>query len=503
MVYWTLFLDNLWHAWLPHYFPAMACVIVLGIVLTRVTRRAMSYALRMLLLFAVLVVGAAASTTAGSTSLASGLSQLAILVLGMALIRQGGFLLFRLVVPRLGPRPPRIIEELLIFLGYIIWLMVRLSAGGLDLGSLVTSTAVLTAVLAFAMQDTLGNILSGVALQLDHSIHIGDWIQLDTMSGRVVEVQWRHTAVRTLYGELVLIPNSHLMRSQITLTGGPSSRARVRVVNFYCDFDMPAGRVINEVQQALGQAVLPGIAENPAPTCIVSDFVDGMVQYAVRYSLINPETPGSCDSLIRLHLQTLFQRRGWRMAAPRRNIHCAPGSTAADPVAASEAAPKGLEAVLDSLPLFSALTRAEHQQLAKQLQPRPYAPGSLIARQGETGDCLFILVRGQVDVWLEGENTRHLLAVLKPMQIMGEMSVLTGEPRSATLSAHGDVECYALSKDAFQTMLQNRPELADSFAQLLAERNEQRNTLQQELQQTPVIQRQDAILTRIRGLFRL
>ncbi|MER1967415.1 mechanosensitive ion channel family protein [Castellaniella sp. GW247-6E4] len=499
--YWAIFLDHLHQAWLPHYVPAMACIIVLGMTLTRVTRRALPFALRMLLLFVALVVMGAASAATGSASLAKGFSQLAVLVLGMTLIRQGGFMVFRLLVPRLGMRPPRILEELLIFLGYIVWLLLRLSAEGLDLGSLVASTAVLTAVLAFAMQDTLGNILSGLALQLDHSIHIGDWIQLDTMSGRVVEVQWRHTAVRTLFGELVLIPNSHLMKSRITLTGGPSSPARVRLVNFYCGFDMPSGRVIDEVQKALAQADLPGIAKDPAPSCIVSDFVDGMLQYTVRYLLTDPETPGTCDSLIRQHLHALFRRQGWRMAAPRRDIHRAANAAMAGEPRESDL--NGLESVLAGLPLFSMLTPDERRQLAGQLRATPYATGSTIARQGEVGDCLFILVRGQVDVWLDGEDGRHPLAVLEPIQIMGEMSVLTGEPRSATLSARGEVECYALSKEAFQIMLQNRPELADSFAHLLAERNEQRSTLQQELRETRTVQRQDAILTRIRSLFRL
>ncbi|MBV6273239.1 mechanosensitive ion channel [Alcaligenaceae bacterium CGII-47] len=500
--YWAIFFEHLVQAWLPYYFLAMTCVLVLGVILSRVTRRALVFALQMLLSFTVLVLAGAATATVGSVGLANGFSQLAILVLGMTLIRQVGLTLFRLLVPRLGMRPPRILEELLILLAYVIWLLLRLSAGGLDLGSLVASTAVLTAVLAFAMQDTLGNILSGLALQLDHSVHIGDWIQLDTIGGRVIEVQWRHTAVRTLFGELVLIPNSQLMKSRIMLTGGPSTPMRLRIVKFYCDFDMPSGRVIDEVQRALGQTDLPGIASSPAPTCVITDFVDGVLQYAVRYSLTDPESPGTCDALIRQHLHALFRRQGWRMAAPNRDIRLEAGAATAagDPYQQNSDRRK---AVLDGLPLFSVLTQDEREQLAEQLQPKPYAPGSTITRQGEIGDCLFILVYGQVDVWLEDKGIRHPLAVLEPVQVMGEMSVLTGEPRSATLSARSDVECYALSKEAFQVMLQNRPELADSFAQLLAERSEQRSTLQEQMQHTQSTHRQDAILTRIRSLFRL
>src|SRR5699024_5302121 len=129
-----------------------------------------------------------------------------------------------------------ILEELMILLAYGGWILVRLASAGLDPSSLVASTAVVTAILAYAMQDTLGNILSGLALQLDHSVSIGDWIELeDGRAGQVIQVQWRHTAVRTLFGEMLLIPNSMLMKGRVMLTGGRSVPRRLRTVFFHCD----------------------------------------------------------------------------------------------------------------------------------------------------------------------------------------------------------------------------------------------------------------------------
>src|SRR5699024_11643081 len=89
-----------------------------------------------------------------------------------------------------------------------------------------TSTAVVTAVLAFAMQDTLGNILSGLALQLDKSICIGDWLEFENLSGEVIQVQWRHTAIMTRFGEKILIPNSDLMKHRVKIIGGHTVRGR-------------------------------------------------------------------------------------------------------------------------------------------------------------------------------------------------------------------------------------------------------------------------------------
>ena len=114
---------------------------------------------------------------------------------GIAVIRLWGLLAFRIVLPRMRVTPPRIAEDIFVIIGYIAWGLVRLRYAGLDLGSIVATSAMITAVVAFAMQDTLGNILGGLALQLDNSIEIGDWIKVDDISGRVVDIRWRSTLV--------------------------------------------------------------------------------------------------------------------------------------------------------------------------------------------------------------------------------------------------------------------------------------------------------------------
>lgn len=490
------------NSWLPHYPLLLISIIVLGLVLIRVTRGAMRYVAHMLLLFFVLLLAGASAGSLGSPGLAQALPQIATLVLGMVLIRQIGLILFRMILPKLGMRSPRILEELLILLAYIAWVLLRLSAAGLDPSSLVASTAVVTAVAAFAMQDTLGNILSGLALQLDHSIHKDDWIEIDTIGGRVIEVQWRHTAIRALTGERVLIPNSHLMRSQVMLTRDSSTLSRLRTVKFYCGFEVPPARVIAEVEGTFANAQTLGVAQTPETTCALTNFADGVIEYCVRYWLTDPESPGGTDSLVRQHLYAIFRRNNWHMAAPARELRAGSDSRRRAVDALQREADTRI-AALENLPFFSLLTGEELQQLSTQMHTTPYVAGSLITRQGELGDCLYILVSGQIDVWLEDGNKRHPLAVLDPVQIMGEMSLLTGEPRSATLTARSDVECHILGQDSFQTVLRNRPELAESFAQLLTERGQQRAALREKMSQSQTSQQHEAIVSRIRKLFGL
>ena len=140
-------------------------------------------------------------------------------VASIALIRQSGFTVFRLLLPLIGTHPPRIAEDLGIVAVYVIYGFAQLRGAGLDLSSIVTTSAILTAVVAFAMQDTLGNVLAGVAVQLDNSVRIGDWIRVDTASGRVRDIRWRSTLIETRNWETVVVPNSMLMKARVEILG--------------------------------------------------------------------------------------------------------------------------------------------------------------------------------------------------------------------------------------------------------------------------------------------
>lgn len=502
------FLDSFTHyvqtAWLPQYVPLIIAAVLLALLLRNITRGAVLFAAQMLVLFVVLLIASAVSAGLDSSSVARSLHGLAILILGMLLIRQVGLVFFRLIVPKLGLQPPRILEEIMILIAYGGWILVRLASAGLDLGSLVASTAVITAVLAFAMQDTLGNILSGLALQLDHSVNIGDWIELDGISGQVVQVQWRHTAVRTLFGEMILIPNSQLMKARVMLTGGRAVPRRLRTVYFHGDFDTRPADVIQAVEGVLANAEFDIIAGHPAPVCLVSDFSGGVIAYAVRYWLTDPTAPGQGDSIVRQHIHAVFQRNGWRMAAPGMDLS----------VSSHHVRHAGGQAVdqndtdqrlrtLQGIPLFDPLTDDERHDLAARLQTVHYVKGSRLAQQDEVGDCLFVVIRGRAAVWLEAHGSRHLLAELGAGEVIGEMSLMTGEPRRATVTARTDMDCYMLNKTGFQDTLQQRPELAEIFAQLLTTRSRELAELRENVPTIPAAAEKAAILARIRNLFRV
>lgn len=490
--------------WQPYYPVIMVISVGLALMLQKTTRGALLFTLQVLILFVLLLTGSAVCSALDAASAARTLSGLAVLALGMLLIRQAGLIFFRLILPRLGIQPPRILEEIVILLAYAGWIVMRLASAGLDLSSLVASTAVITAILAFAMQDTLGNILSGLALQLDHSVNIGDWIEFDGVSGQVVQVQWRHTAVRTLFGEMILVPNSQLMKARVMLIGGRAVPQRLRNVFFYCEFDVRPADVIREVEDAMQQAEFDAIAKSPAPVCMLTSFEGGLMTYVVRYWLTDPISVGRADSFVRQHIHAVFHRQGWRMAIPSMDLNLksrSPREELAEDVHMQEIAARVQS--LRSIGLLSPLTDEELHQLAHRLKTVHYVAGTRLATQGEVGDCMFIVNQGSAAVWLEAHGHRHLLAEPGPGDVIGEMSLMTGEPRRATVTAQTDVDCYVLHKDGFQATLEQRPELAEIFAQLLTERNRELVALRENVPTVSESVERAAVLARIRKLFRV
>ena len=186
-------------------------------------RRAVSHVL-MLLVACALAEGIAISATALSAARTADIAHhAATLLAGVSMVRLGMLMLFHLLLPAMGVRVVRIVEDLCGAGVLVFWGLVWLGIVGVNLAGLVTTSAVITAVIAFAMQDTLGNILGGLVLQLDGSMRVGDWVDVDGVRGRVSDVRWRFTAIETRNRETVYVPNSMLIKNRFMVMGSRST----------------------------------------------------------------------------------------------------------------------------------------------------------------------------------------------------------------------------------------------------------------------------------------
>ena len=454
-------------------------LLLIALAVTGGLLRARSYEravfLNTLWLFLLCVLGQGVAVLLDALGFTGGASTVYLIFrIGAAItfIRLAGFGVFRLLLPLAGRQPPRIIEDLAIMVVYVIYGLAQLRLAGLDLSSIVTTSAILTAVVAFAMQDTLGNVLGGLAIQLDNSVQVGDWIRVDELSGRVCDIRWRSTLIETRNWETVVIPNSMLMKSRVAILGRRQGAPLQwqRVLNFMVDPGVPPARVIAVVNEEMREVTVGNVARNPPPSTVLSGFEQGNLRYLLRYFLTDLLEDDLTDSIVRVHLFASLQRAGIRIAEPQHTIHAVTRDEAhAESVRKREMA-RRLE-MLRGVDLLSGLSEAEVTELAERLEYAPFARNDIITKQGNPAHWLYIVAFGEAEVLYQPDGgTPRPIGTVRAGQFFGEMALLTGDARAATVVAKTDVECYRLDRTSFQTLLLARPEIAEEMSRVVGSR---------------------------------
>lgn len=430
------------------------------------------------------------------------------LFLSIAVVNVAAVFVFEVFLETLRLKPPRIMRDVLLALAYIVVAITVLSKGA-DLSGIVATSAVLTAVIGLSFQDTLGNMMGGMALQMERAFGVGDWIRVDGQEGIIREIRWRHTAIETRNWDTIVIPNSALMKSPVIVLGRRTGQPRQhrQWVYFNVDFRYPPADVIDIVETALRAEPIPNIAADPQPNCVVMDFKESYCSYAVRYWLTDLAVDDPTNSVVRTRIYFALQRANIPLSIPAHSLFVTEDDESRRERKMEEEIEKRSE-TLKQVELFRILTDEERQALARRLRVAPFGRGEALTRQGAQAHWLYILTRGnaEVRVSLDGNLTERV-ATLQPGDFFGEMGMMTGEPRSATVLALSDVECYRVDKEAFHDILRSRPEMAEDISSVLARRRVEldaaREGLNEEARLARMKQHQGDLLRRIRGFFRL
>ncbi|MGE5244900.1 MAG: mechanosensitive ion channel domain-containing protein [Betaproteobacteria bacterium] len=323
---------------------------------------------------------------------------------------------------------------------------------------ILATTAVGAVIVGFALQDTLGNFFAGLAIQVERPFRVGHWVTLGGVDGRVAEITWRATKIRTKAGNFVVVPNSVLARDTITNYSEPTVATRIDLQIGASYDDAP-----NDVRAAIFEAVRdePLLAPDHAVEVLVDDFADFSINYKVRVWI----TDFGADSLVRDRIRTriyyVFRRRGLTIPFPtqvyvRRD---------AAPAASDH------EAIVETLratQLFDALDDEQRGALARAARRASYAAGEVVVRQGEPGASMFVVERGALLVSVTGAAAP--LAQLGPGDVFGEMSLLTGEPRVATVATAGPCELLEIAADGFREFVLANPAAVDRISAAVASR---------------------------------
>ena len=404
---------------------------------------------------------------------------------------------------------PRILRDLLLALAYVVTAFSLLAREGVDLTGIVATSAVITAGIGFSLQDTLGNVIGGVALQLERTIQVDDWIRInDKYEGRVTEIRWRQTSIETRDWDTVVIPNGFLLKNQVVVLGRREGlpRQHRQWVYFNVDFRFAPADVIYWVEKALQAEPINHIALEPPPHCLTTDIKDSYITYAARYWLTDLALTDPINSVVRTRVYAALKRANIQLSIPAQSIFVTEDDSARRKRKTEEEIQKRVK-VLQSVEFLAGLTAEELRHLADHLHFAPFVRNEAIVVQGATAHSLYLMTLGAAEVRVTGEGGKvsAVVAQLEPGDFFGEMGLMTGEPRAATVVALSEVECYRLDKDAFQEIVQRRPEILEDISHILVRRRLELETAREELNeeanQLRLAQDRQALLNRIRKFF--
>jgi CRP-like cAMP-binding protein len=327
--------------------------------------------------------------------------------------------------------------------------------------------------MGLALRNLFADIFTGLAVNLDHTFRIGDWIEVSEGGGATVgqieEIGWRSTHLRTEDQKMVVIPNSYLGIHRVTNVSRPSPATRFQVT-VTIDFSVPVSRARRVLLASL-HAVhdLPGFLAEKEPEVLAADVNDHGLEYLLRYWItpwagISPSrardvvTTSAMEHLRTAGITPAYEKTDiFHRDMPLRNSN---GHTREDQL--------GLLARLD---LFSMLDQVEIGTIADASRRRHFHAGEVLFRQGDPGDSLFILTEGLLDVFIdEGNGAAQRVGRVLPGEFVGEMSLLTGEPRSATIRALTPCVAYEIGGDVVRALLELRPQIAEVLSHVVAER---------------------------------
>ncbi len=482
-------LENLWLTAEQDAVSTVSIIFLISVaVLALLSPRQRAKIRAALMMFAtavIMLLVAAITATAGLPVAAKMIHAVALLFGGFAMVKLTSIFVFDVVLRLANFSPPQILRDLLVALGYVMVGLWLVSRAGVTFSGIVTTSAVVTAVIAFSLQDSLGNVLGGLVLQTEAAFRVGDWVKIDQTSGRVKEITWRHIAIETRNWDTIIIPNSAIIRGQLTVVGQRSGQPiqQRRWIYFNVDFRVPPTDVIRVVTDALAAEPVEGAAAEPKPNVVLMDFKESYCQYAARYWLVNIEKDDPTDTLVRIRIFFALQRAGIPLSVPAFTAFVEAQDQERKKLHHEREIQLRLGALdLARVELFQTMTEEERRKLAESLKFTPFSRGEVMTRQGAEAHWLYLLTKGSAEVLLTvdaGEQKR--VSLLHAGDFFGEMSLLTGEPRSATVKAIEDSECYRLDRQAFNEIIQARPEMTQHLSEVLARRKVELEAVRQDL----------------------
>ncbi|MCB1024807.1 MAG: mechanosensitive ion channel [Acidobacteria bacterium] len=334
----------------------------------------------------------------------------------------------------------------------------------IPLAPLFTGSTILGIVVGLALQDTLGNLFSGIAIQADQSFQVGDIISIKNQGiGTVENVSWRGVKIRTFQNKLLVISNTVIGKETIEVA--PKDNLNARIVNFNTLFTNSPAKVIQVVREAVRQ--VENVSPKRRPIVRICNLGESGVDWEVKYWVTNYRQHNDTDALIRQRIWYAFQREGLDFAYPTRTIYTAKQSEEGSVFVETE---DEICERINNVPIFAPLSSEETQKIAKSCSIRVFAPEEPIIKKGQEDKSMFVIHRGIVHIQVVENGTAKTVSTLREGDFFGEMSLFTGEPRTADVISDTETQVLEIEPYIMKPILENNPDVARVIGEIIDER---------------------------------
>ena len=360
---------------------------------------------------------------------------------------------------------PNFLREVLGGFIFLIVLLLILSYGyhaETQLKGLLAGSGLVAIILGFAGQNFFAGIIGGVSIQINRPYKVGDWLRVGDIYGEVREINWRSTRICTNDQIYLDIPNNEMVTHQIVNLHYPTETHAMRI-RVGIDYNVPP----NRVKDALGRAAqkAKNVLPNPPVRVYLVDFADYAMTYEIKFFMGNHSRINETNDSIRTNVWYELKRQGISIPLPIRTLQIERKKTTRLQEDQAEAF-----SILRGEPLFDCLSEDQLSQMVNQARLKLFGRGEPVIEEGAAGDSMFVMLRGAANVLVSKNGSKIQVAKLGAGDCFGEMSLLTGEPRSATVRADGDCYVMEIGKPVMAEVLSGAPSCMEQLSQLLAQR---------------------------------
>lgn len=389
-----------------------------------------------------------------------------------------------------------IIQNLIDLLIYIIGAIVIIRIiFKIEISSILTTSAIITGAIVFALQQTLTNIFSGISLQLNDNFKPGTWINIKDKSimGEIINRGFYFTTLRTLDNVLIMIPNHYFFNNVVEkIWDQQDNTISALKLNFGASYETPPHKVKEIVNKILNNE--PHILLNPRPTVRLVSFQESSIEYEVRFFIDDYRLKDTMKDEINTRIWYSIIRNGLSFPYPHREI------INKTPIIPYEKERRKLSEILENIDIFPPLSNDDKKILVEKANFLVYAKGETIVKEGDEGSSLLAIVDGEVNILINN----HFITKLKTNDFFGEMSLLSGAKRNATVIA--DTECLLveISKEVFEEILKRHYELLEKLSTILAEREAQNIEFMKDKSKDIIVaEKKSDIFNKLKKFFRI